>query len=347
MFKYEVIIPIQSLIMVICLNHTFLTLPVILNKKMQEDMKNQDYKVPSRKVIRSANSEEELIKLENDHSQSERITWGQSLNGLLDVWRQTQGRDIKVAVLDTGIDTDHPDLKDAIIETKDFSGDGIEDVDGHGTHTAGTVAARINGAGLVGVAPESQLLIGKVFTNNGDGNYDMLVNAIRWATDAGADIISMSLGGPATTPDLFQAIHYALINDRIVICAAGNEGSFYQNNIGYPGRYGGVITIGAHDRNGNATGFSSRGGEIDFMAPGKEVWSTWLDGGYAKLDGTSMATPFVAGLAALILSKHRNSNNQTPIDNNEDMRNHLMRLAAHPGYFDAERGYGPINAFYL
>jgi subtilisin family serine protease len=116
--------------------------------------------------------------------------------------------------------------------------------------------------------------------------------------------------------------------------------------VGYPGRYGGVITVASHDEDGNRSGFSSRGGEIDFMAPGSNIWSTYKDGGYAELSGTSMATPFVAGLAALIASKHRKEkNNKTPLENNEDLRNHLMWMATHPGYHDNVEGYGPLQPF--
>jgi len=236
--------------------------------------------------------------------QEERINWAESLLGIPRVWTVTKGKRAKVAVLDTGIDTDHPDLQDAIIDAEDFTGDGIEDVNGHGTHCAGIIAARINNVGFVGVAPEADLLIAKVLANDGRGAYSWIANGVDWAVEQGAHAISMSLGGPSSSNDLFQSIHMALAKGVFVICAAGNEGSLFQNSVGYPGRYGGVITVASHDTNGNRSGFSSRGGEIDVMAPGSDIWSTYKDGGYAKLSGTSMATPFVAGLAALIISKH-------------------------------------------
>lgn len=276
----------------------------------------------------------------------ERINWAQSILGIPKVWRETQGQGVKVAVLDTGVDVDHPDLADAIVGTKDFTGDGIEDTNGHGTHCAGIIGARLNDVGFVGVAPQVKLLIGKVLGKGGQGSFEWIVRAIEWAVAKEAHIISMSLGGPVSGHQLFVAVHEALVKGRFVICAAGNEGSLFQNSIGYPGRYGGVITVASHDENGNPSGFSSQGGEVDFMAPGSDIWSTYKDGGYATLSGTSMATPFVAGLAALIVSKHlRSAANKTPVENNEDLREHLMRMATHPGHHDNASGYGPLQPF--
>lgn len=276
----------------------------------------------------------------------ERVDWAGAILDIPSIWQQTQGAGVKVAILDTGIDTDHPDLASAIVDTKDFTGDGIEDVNGHGTHCAGVVGARLNGVGFVGVAPQSQLLIAKVLGNDGTGASEWVTDGIYWAVEQGANILSMSLGASVSSPEIYKAIQYALYHGVFVICAAGNEGSLTTNSIGYPGRYGGVITVAAHDQNGNPSGFSSRGGEVDLMAPGSDIWSTYKDGSYQSLSGTSMATPFVAGLAALIAAKHHASDsNNTPLLNNEDMKNHLLSMAAHPGYHDNQSGYGPLQPF--
>lgn len=276
----------------------------------------------------------------------ERINWAQRILGIPSVWQVTQGEGVKVAVLDTGIDVDHPDLADAIVDSKDFTGEGVEDTDGHGTHVAGIIAARLNDVGFVGVAPKAGLLVGKVLGKGGQGSFEWIAQGIEWAIAKGAHVISMSLGGSTSTHQLFVAVHEALVKGLFVVCAAGNEGSLFQNSIGFPGRYGGVITAASHDENGNPSGFSSRGGEVDFMAPGSNIWSTYKDGGYATLSGTSMATPFVAGLAALIISKHlRTATNKTPLENNEDLREHLMRMATHPGHHDNASGYGPLQPF--
>ena len=274
----------------------------------------------------------------------ERINWAESVLGIPQVWQLTQGKGVKVAILDTGIDPDHQDFGGAIVAMQDFTGDGVEDKNGHGTHCAGVVAARLNGVGFVGVAPLAELMIGKVLDNNGSGAFSQIAEGVYWATDNGADIISMSLGGPVSDPLLYDAIQYALFYGVVVICAAGNDGSLGVNPIGYPGKLGGVITVASHDNNGNPSGFSSRGGELDFMAPGSDIWSTYKEGGYATLSGTSMATPFVAGLAALILAHHKGPGvNGTPINNTEDMKNHLMSMAAHPGHHDNQSGYGPLR----
>ena len=276
----------------------------------------------------------------------ERVNWAGSILNIPDVWRLTQGEGVKIAILDTGIDTDHQDLADAIIETKDFTGDGIEDENGHGTHCAGIVGARLNGVGFVGVAPKSQLMIGKVLDNNGSGAYSWISDGIYWAVESGADVISMSLGGPISDPELYRAIQYANFYGKHVICAAGNEGTLGKNTIGYPGKYGGVITVASHDMNGNPSGFSSSGGEVDVMAPGTNIWSTYKHGGYAELSGTSMATPFVAGLAALIAARHKTSQeSDNQLANGEDMKVHLLKMATHPGYHDNRSGYGPLIPF--
>lgn len=321
---------------------------IVLTITIYHMMKTGKLNVTNPKFIENTwvDTLEELDEMFPTEEDKEQINWAASLYGLPSVWQETKGKGIKVAVLDTGVDPDHPDLADAITATKDFTGDGIEDENGHGTHCAGIIGARLNDIGFVGVAPECELLIGKVLANNGSGSYEWISEGIQWATEQGADIISMSLGGADSEPELFKAIHEALVQGKHVICAAGNEGSFYTNNIHYPGKYGAVLTIASHDSNGNPSGFSSRGGEVDFMGPGSNIWSTYKKGGYAELSGTSMATPFVAGISALILSKHKNTgDNETPIQNIEDLRNHLMRMAAHPGYHDNLRGYGALSLF--
>ena len=152
------------------------------------------------------------------------------------------------------------------------------------------------------------------------------------------------MGGSYNHPDVYSAIHTALADGIIVICAAGNSGAMHRNSIGYPGRDGAVITVAAHNSSGIAADFSSHGGEVDFMTPGVDIWSTYRNGSYATLSGTSMATPFVAGISALVLSKHLSTpSNETPIENSADMVEHLERMATHPGWHDNTSGYGVLK----
>jgi subtilisin len=313
-------------------------------------MKNNNRENFSVPLIEPEDTAEDLKELQSKSAQEkEKIAWGQYIIGLPDVWRQTQGEHVKVAILDTGVDSDHPDLNGAVMNVRNFTGgtdDDVEDGNGHGTHCAGIVAARINDVGFIGVAPKAELVVGKVLDDQGRGSNEEIAEGVEWAVTEKADIISMSLGGPFPSSRLYKAIYSALAQGVHVVCAAGNAGSLFGNSIGYPGRWGGVITVAAHDRLGNRAGFSSRGGEIDVMAPGSEIWSTYKNGQYARLSGTSMATPFVAGLAALIVSKHKKTtDNATPINNNEDLKNHLLKMASHPGYYDNERGYGTLQPF--
>lgn len=278
-------------------------------------------------------------------AEREKFGWAGNQMNIPDAHKYYRGKGIKIAILDTGIDPDHPDLKENILEGKSFVGGSVEDRQGHGTHCAGIAAASKNGRGFVGVAPEASLLIAKVLGDNGSGSIAGIVDGIDWAVDRGADIINMSLGASDSSPDLFRAIHRALVQKKIVICAAGNEGRYGGNTVGYPGRYGSVISVGSYNKAGTTSVFSSKGGEIDLLAPGEGIWSTYKRGGYAVLSGTSMATPFVSGLAALILAKHRAEGGKTPIEDCEDMRNHLLRMTAHPAYFDSTTGYGPLLPF--
>lgn len=304
------------------------------------------FSIPRHKVHK-VSTESELTQKQGS-SEEDELNWAESLLGIPSLWSITEGKDINVAVLDTGISQKHPDLKSAITLTQDFTGSpsGVEDMAGHGSHVAGIIGARKNELGFVGVAPQCNLMIGKVLSDDGYGEYEWIANGIRWATDNGAHIINMSLGGPSPEPGLYEAVCYALMKGVIVCCAAGNDGAVYQNSVGYPGRYGGVITVASHNYDGRVSGFSSRGGDVDMLAPGDEIWSTYMDGQYAVLSGTSMATPFVCGLCALILSKHLEAGeNGTPIYNTEDMKEHLLRMSAHPGWHDNNEGYGVLMPF--
>ncbi|MDF2035620.1 S8 family peptidase [Cytobacillus oceanisediminis] len=247
------------------------------------------------KVIRQ---EEEVMEVPN----------GVELIQAPNIWNETKGKGIKVAVLDTGCDLSHPDLKDRITGGRNFTDDDnsdpniFKDYNGHGTHVAGTIAAHENDAGVIGVAPEADLLIVKVLNKDGSGQYEWIINGIHYAIEQNADIISMSLGGPADVPELHDAIKAAVKKNILVVCAAGNEGDGDDSTdeFAYPGCYNEVISVGAINLERDSSEFTNSHNEIDLVAPGEEILSTFLNGKYATLSGTSMSAPHVSGALALI-----------------------------------------------
>lgn len=276
---------------------------------------------------------------------AETVDWGLAAYGVPEQWTTTRGNGIRVAVLDTGIDAEHRDLAAAIDEARDFTASpfGPRDRQGHGTHVAGTIAARANGAGVIGVAPECRLLIGKVLGDDGSGTGEAVAAGIDWAVECGADLLSLSLGSTTASDVIRRAIDRAVAAGRFVICAAGNKGR--DDAINFPARWPTTISVGAVDRDGRVTRFSSRGPELDICAPGQDILSTFAGGGYAKLSGTSMATPFVTGVVALALAKHRAVHSETPIGDVTELREHLRRSATDAGPVgrDPAYGFGLIN----
>lgn len=231
------------------------------------------------------------------------------------VWEKgEQGEGVVVAVLDTGIDTFHPDLADRIIDGKNFTNEGrsddITDRNGHGTHVAGTIAGTRNDKGIIGVAPKSKLLIGKVLNRHGSGDYRSITNAIRWATKwrgpkgEKVRVINMSLGGPVPDKRQYQAILDACAEGIMVVVASGNEGDADENTLefGYPALYPECITVAASNEEKKLARFSNNSRQVDVIAPGVNVLSTYPVGKYAVLNGTSMATPHIAGALALIIN---------------------------------------------
>ena len=233
------------------------------------------------------------------------------------------GLNVNVAVLDTGIDKSHPDLKARVKECKDFTSaktpftEGkCDDKNGHGTHVAGIIAADggSDNLGIYGIAPEADILAYKVCMNNGYCWADDVAVAITAAADSGANIINLSLGSDSESNLIKKAVAYASGKNVLIVSAAGNDGP-YQGSIDYPASYTEVVGVGALDSNLQVTEWSSRGlnskstpyvlenGDIEFAAPGANIESTWKDDGYVVLSGTSMATPHISGLAAKLWQK--------------------------------------------
>ncbi|MEI3612433.1 S8 family peptidase [Pseudogracilibacillus sp. SO30301A] len=235
-----------------------------------------------------------------------------------DVWEiSKQGEGNVVAVLDTGVDTDHQSLSRNIMDGYNFSDDDkgdpniFEDYAGHGTHVAGIIAAyQDKGRGIYGVAPKCKLLILKVMNRNGVGSYKSITEAINYAMDwtgpkgEKVNVINMSLGGPTPNEEMHSAIKKARRKGITVVAAAGNEGDGNPNSFerSYPGYYQEVIQVGSVNKELQPSFFSNNNVNIDFVAPGENVYSTHLDNKFVKLTGTSMAAPYVAGSVALILN---------------------------------------------
>ena len=243
------------------------------------------------------------------------------------------GAGINIAVLDTGVNINHYDLTNTVEQCKNFTtatpivNNSCNDANGHGTHVAGTALADggSDGAGIYGVAPSADLWAYKVLGDDGSGYSDDIAAAIRHAADQAVStgtktVINMSLGSSASNSLITSAVNYAYNKGVLIIAAAGNSGPS-QGSIGYPGALVNAVAVAAlENRQQNGTyrvaDFSSRGysstdgdyviqqGDIEISAPGASIYSTWNNGGYNTISGTSMATPHVAGLAAKVWSQN-------------------------------------------
>ncbi|MBG1260852.1 S8 family peptidase [Nostoc commune] len=259
--------------------------------------------------------------------------WGADLVKAPEVWAQGYtGKGVIVAVVDTGVDYNHEDLKNNIWRnTKEIAGNSIDDdgngyIDdnygwnfsdknnntldnnGHGTHVSGTIAGENNNYGVTGIAYNAKIMPVKVLNESGSGSYSSISKGIRYAVDNGANVINLSLGGGSSNRTLESAIDYASSKGVIVVMAAGNDGDSLPD---YPARYAykSGIAVGAVDKNNNMPDFSNRSGtnEISYVtAPGVKVYSSVPNNQYATYSGTSMAAPHVAGVVALMLSANPN-----------------------------------------
>ena len=246
------------------------------------------------------------------------------------------GQGIKVGVIDTGIDYTHEDLNISggitfVAGTTDYLDD-----NGHGTHVAGTIAAVNNELGVLGIAPQASIYGIKVLDSNGSGNYSDIVAGIEWAIDNNMNIINMSLGGTVKSRTLEQAVDTAYNAGILLVAAAGNNGYSKKGTITYPAAYDSVIAVGAVDQNNNRAYFSSVGKQLELMAPGVDILST-VPNGYASYNGTSMASPHVAGVAALVWEAKPNLTNV-------QLRNLLNETATSIGD-SFEYGNGLVDGF--
>jgi subtilisin family serine protease len=269
------------------------------------------------------------------------ITWGVERVGAPAAWDYTQGAKVRVAVVDTGIYTEHPDLKgkvdggyDAFTKTELKAS--YQDKNGHGTHVAGTIGALKDGRGVVGVAPKARLYAVRVLDEDGSGSISGIVDGIIWCANNGIQVANMSLGSSMPSPTLERALRYAKAMGVVVVAAAGNSGG----SVGYPAAYPETIAVSASDSNDKIASFSSRGSEVDFIAPGVSIVSSAMDGGFANFNGTSMAAPHVSGLAALAVAQ-----GWVGLDGPDGVFEQLKKAAKKlPGLAPEEQGGGMIDA---
>jgi serine protease len=218
-------------------------------------------------------------------------------------WATSTGAGVTVAVIDTGVDASHPDLAGQVLPGIDYVSDTSgtsTDPNGHGTHVAGTIAALTgNGVGVSGFAPDAKILPIRVLGANGSGSMSDAAQGIIYAADHGANVINMSLGSTSKVTAVTNAIAYARSKGVTVVAAAGNERSS-GSPISYPAADAGVIAVAATDSSDTVASYSNQGSYVDVAAPGSSIVSTVPNGKYAVYNGTSMASPHVAAVAALL-----------------------------------------------
>ena len=227
--------------------------------------------------------------------------WGLITTGFQDAWTTARGHGIRVAVVDSGAAVRHHDLRHKIVLTRDFKHNDstVEDLAGHGTHVAGTVAAETNNeTGVAGGCPSCRLIIAKVF--DPDEGYDFAIaRGITWSADHNAKVINCSFVGPGKSRALKDAIDHATRKGAVVVAAAGNGDT---SKPKYPAAYSNVIAVAATNQDDRRASFSNHGDWVDVAAPGVDILSTF-PGGYRSLNGTSMAAPHVSALAGLLAAQ--------------------------------------------
>ena len=244
-----------------------------------------------------------LIQIKSNQ-EKEYIDYGVRLVGAPLEWKETMGEGIRVGIIDTGICTTHPDLSGRIKDGINFT---LEDASsfcdycGHGTHVAGIICAEKNGSGVVGVAPKAELYVAKAFDKSGKTSYTAIEKSLLWLAEKRVDVINMSFSSSFAN-NRYKELIRAIKNHGItMICAAGNEGE--KSSIGYPASFNETIAVSAVDINKHIAEFNSVGSAAEISAAGINIFSTYLDNGYAVLSGTSMATPIITGAVAILQAK--------------------------------------------
>jgi len=269
----------------------------ITDKKVAELMKDENVELVEKDNIAKA-----LARPSRPSpSPSQTLPWGVERINSNDVLNIATGSGVKVAIVDTGVERTHPDLIANLKGGANFvaTAKSYNDDNGHGTHVAGIIAAANNSTGVVGVAPQANIYAVKVLNKSGTGYISDIISGIQWSVNNNMDIINMSLGSNYPSVAFESAINAASDAGVIIVAAAGNDGSA----VDYPAAYEKTIAVSATDSGNNLASFSSRGDQVDVAAPGVSIYSTYKGGTYATMSGTSMATPHVSGIIALMLQR--------------------------------------------
>ncbi|WP_254537156.1 S8 family peptidase [Halomarina litorea] len=248
------------------------------------------------------------------------------------------GASADVAVLDTGIDSDHPDLQGnlgagkAFVKARGKYAEKWDDDNDHGTHCAGIADGIDNGEGVVGVSTAATLHAVKVLDKRGSGSFSDIAAGVQYVADQGWDVGSMSLGASSGSQTLKDACQYAVDRGVFLVAAAGNSGPC-SDCVGYPAKYSTVVAVSSTAPGDSLSGFSSTGPEVELAAPGTDIYST-VPGGYDTFSGTSMACPHVAGAAGLLMANG---------DSNTTARSQLGSTAEDIGLSANESGAGLLD----
>ncbi len=295
--------------------------------------------------------EDQLVQL-----QSQTANWGYSRLEIANrVPSNLSGKGVKIAIIDSGIDTNHPDLKVAggicvldLVTSPNGCSNSYEDDNGHGTHVAGIIGAQDNDIGVVGIAPNASLYAVKALDDAGFGTTSSIMAALDWSIKQGIDVVNLSLTTPNNDPTLREMIRKVYNSGILVIAAAGNEDHVTGNeeNVLYPAKYSQVIAVSALGKDNKLLSTSSVGKEVELTAPGGNIFSTvpiefdtyGSKDGYGSMSGTSMAAPFVTAMVALYMEKY-------PALTHEEIRQLLQKNALDLGEAgrDSKFGYGLIQ----
>lgn len=268
------------------------------------------------------------------HALAETLPWGvDRIDADVAQANGYTGAGADVAVVDTGIDADHPDLQANLGNGKTYHGSSWSDENGHGTHVAGTIAAVNNYSGVGSIAPDATLHAVKALNRYGSGTYSDIASGIEWAANQGHDVINLSLGG-SKSATIESAVEYAYSQGSLLVGAGGGSGPCSGGCVGYPAAEPEVIAVGATNENDGRASFSSQGPEIELAGPGTNIYSTYYDNTYETLSGTSMATAHVAGAAAQVTAAGYS---------NTDARQRLRDTAEDLGLSSDEQGYGLVD----